>query len=87
MAPSREHGRPSGRLDEHVTCDAATQRDLRPVDVHEEGPAERAAARQPDGVAGVDAEIIQPSLEAVPSPDVEHARFVSRPELVERHSL
>ena len=68
-----------------MTCDTAAERDLHPVDLHEERTAERAAAGQVNGVAGVNAEVIQSPLQAVSRPDVEDACLVSRSELVERH--
>lgn len=74
-------------LDEDVTSDTAPERDLHPVDLHEERAAKCAAPGQADDVTRVDAEVIQSPLQAVSRPDVEHACLAPGPELIERHEL
>jgi len=80
-----ERGRSSQQLHEDMTCDTATEGDLHPMDLHEERTTECAAAGKVDGVAGMDAEMVQPSLQAIPCPNVEDTRLASRVELIERH--
>lgn len=80
-----ERGRSSQRLHEDMTCDTAAERDLHPMDLHEERAAKRAAPGQANGVTSVDAKVIQSPLQALSRPDVEDACLVSRSELVERH--
>jgi len=82
---SRERGRSSQRLHEDMTRDTATEGDLHPVDLHKERTTECAAAGKVDGVAGMDAEMVQPLLQAMPCPNVEDTRFAPRVELIERH--
>jgi hypothetical protein len=55
-------GRSAHGLDEDVTSDAAAERDLHPVDLHEERAAKSAAPGQADDVTRVDAEVIQSPL-------------------------
>jgi hypothetical protein len=73
------------RLDNDVARDTAAERDLHPVDPHEQRAAERAASGQADGISKMDPEIAQPPLQAVPGPNIEDSRLVSRFKLVERH--
>ncbi len=85
MRSSLERGRSSQWLHEDVTRDTATEGDLHPVDLHEERTTECAAAGKVDGVAGMDAEMVQPPLQAMPCANVEDTRFTSRVKLIERH--
>jgi hypothetical protein len=82
-----ERGRSSQRLDEDVTSNAAAERDLHPVDLHEERPAKRAASGQADDVTRVDAEVVQSLSQTLSRSDVEHACLAPGAELIERHGL
>ena len=71
----------------NVPGDAPAERHLHSVHLDEERPAERTSPREADGIAGVDSEVIQPSLYAESGADVDDAGFFSRSEFVERHDV
>lgn len=85
-ASSMRDGRsPVERLDQDTLCDAPAERDLHPVNVDEQWAVEGASAGHSDGVADVEAEVVQPAVQRDPPADVEDARFKPWVQLIERH--
>jgi hypothetical protein len=78
-------GRSVYRLNDDVLRDAASERNLHPVDPHEERAAKRATAGDADRVARMDAEMIQSPTRVLSASNVDDARFVPGSELGKCH--
>jgi len=61
------------RFDENMACDPPPERDLHAMNLYEKWPMESAASREANGVARMNAKMIQPSLKSQAGLDAEDA--------------